>query len=53
MSEQLQLRRGTAAQIAANTPAQGEVWVDAITPALRSATANHRRLGGAEDDGGR
>jgi len=28
MSEQLQLRRGTAAQIAANTPAQGEVWVD-------------------------
>ena len=28
MSEQLQLRRGTAAQIAANTPAAGEVWVD-------------------------
>jgi len=28
MSEQLQLRRGTAAQIAANTPAQGELWVD-------------------------
>jgi hypothetical protein len=28
MSEQLQLRRGTAAQIAANTPQAGEVWVD-------------------------
>ena len=28
MSEQLQLRRGTAAQIAANTPTAGEVWVD-------------------------
>ena len=28
MSEQLQLRRGTAAQIASNTPAAGEVWVD-------------------------
>jgi hypothetical protein len=28
MSEQLQLRRGTAAQIAANTPVAGEVWVD-------------------------
>jgi hypothetical protein len=28
MSEQLQLRRGTAAQIAANTPAAGELWVD-------------------------
>jgi Major tropism determinant N-terminal domain len=28
MSEQLQLRRGTAAQIAANTPAAGEAWVD-------------------------
>jgi len=28
MSEQLQLRRGTAAQIATNTPAAGEAWVD-------------------------
>jgi hypothetical protein len=28
MSEQLQLRRGTAAQIATNTPTAGEVWVD-------------------------
>ena len=28
MSEQLQLRRGTAAQVTANTPAQGEPWVD-------------------------
>jgi Major tropism determinant N-terminal domain len=28
MSEQLQLRRGTAAQVAANIPAQGEAWVD-------------------------
>lgn len=28
MSEQLQLRRGTAAQIATNTPAAGETWVD-------------------------
>ena len=28
MSEQLQLRRGTAAQIASNTPIAGEVWVD-------------------------
>ena len=28
MSEQLQLRRGTAVQIAANTPAAGEAWVD-------------------------
>jgi hypothetical protein len=28
MSEQLQLRRGTAAQIATNTPMAGEVWVD-------------------------
>jgi hypothetical protein len=28
MSEQLQLRRGTAAQIATNTPQAGEVWVD-------------------------
>jgi hypothetical protein len=28
MSEQLQLRRGSAAQIATNTPAAGEAWVD-------------------------
>ena len=28
MSEQLQLRRGTAANIAANTGAQGEPWFD-------------------------
>ena len=38
MSEQLQLRRGTAAQIAANTPAAGEVWVDTDHNRLASAT---------------
>lgn len=28
MSEQLQLRRGTSSQVAANTPVAGEPWVD-------------------------
>jgi major tropism determinant Mtd-like protein len=34
MSEQLQLRRGTAAQVAANTPAAGEPWVATDTNRL-------------------
>ena len=45
MSEQLQLRRGTAAQIAANTPAAGEVWVD--TDHNRLVVGDGSTLGGS------
>ena len=44
MSEQLQLRRGTAAQIAANTPVAGEVWVD--TDHNRLVVGDGATLGG-------
>jgi hypothetical protein len=44
MSEQLQLRRGTAVQIAANTPAAGEVWVD--TDDNRLVVGDGSTLGG-------
>ncbi len=44
MSEQLQLRRGTLAQVAAATPQQGEVWVD--------TTYNKLRVGDGSTAGG-
>ena len=44
MSEQLQLRRGTAAQIASNTPAAGEIWVD--TDHNRLAVGDGTTVGG-------
>lgn len=44
MSEQLQLRRGTAAQVAANTPAAGEPWLD--TTNNRMCIGDGSTLGG-------
>jgi hypothetical protein len=44
MSEQLQLRRGSAAQIATNTPTAGEVWVD--TDHSRLAVGDGSTVGG-------
>lgn len=44
MSEQLQLRRGTGVQVAANTPAAGEVWVN--TDASRLVVGDGSTVGG-------